>query len=187
MNTTPASTAADERRAAALALVAQGRVAEAERAFGELLRDQPDDADALNFLAICAHGRGQADAALELLGRAQAEHPADTTTLTNLGVLHRGSHRLTAPVACEDGCRLRLLAVERADRDYGTADLSLAVRGLTASASRPDVATAFPGYGPNHGFLSTFPISPGTHQVCIYAIDRGLGENRLITCRTVTA
>jgi hypothetical protein len=61
------------------------------------------------------------------------------------------------------------------------------VRGLTASASRPDVAAAFPGYGPNHGFLSTFPISPGTHQVCIYAIDRGLGENRLISCRTVTA
>ena len=56
--------------------------------------DEPDDADALNFLAICAHGRGEADAALELLGRAQAEHPADTTTLTNLGVLHRERGRL---------------------------------------------------------------------------------------------
>lgn len=94
MNTTPASTAADERRAAAFALVAQGRAAEAERAFGELLRERPDDADALNFLAICAHGRGQADAAIELLGRAHAAHPQDATTLTNLGVLHRERGRL---------------------------------------------------------------------------------------------
>jgi hypothetical protein len=62
-----------------------------------------------------------------------------------------------------------------------------AVNGLTADVSRPDVASAFPGYGVNHGYSATFPISPGTHQVCIYAIDRGLGENRLLACRTVTA
>ena len=49
-------------------------------------------------------------------------------------------------------------------------------RAITADGSRPDVAAAFPGYGANHGFAATFPIAPGTHQVCIYAIDQGLGE-----------
>jgi hypothetical protein len=60
-------------------------------------------------------------------------------------------------------------------------------REIIASGSRPDVAAAYPGYGANHGFSTSFAISPGTHQVCIYAIDRGLGENRLLQCRTVTA
>ena len=107
MTTTSGTTAADERRATALAFVAQGRVAEAERAFGELLREHADDVDALNFLAICAHGRGQADAALELLGRAHAAHPGDTTTLTNLGVLQRELGRLEeAQAALAEAVRL---------------------------------------------------------------------------------
>jgi aspartate beta-hydroxylase len=94
MNTTSLPTGNADRRTAALALVAQGRVAEAERAFADLLRDLPEDADALNFLAICAHGRGRADEALELLARARAAHPEDSTTLTNLGVLQRELGRL---------------------------------------------------------------------------------------------
>jgi hypothetical protein len=60
-------------------------------------------------------------------------------------------------------------------------------REIIANGARPDVATAYPGYGANHGFTTSFAISPGTHQVCIYAIDQGLGDNRLLACRTVTA
>jgi hypothetical protein len=60
-------------------------------------------------------------------------------------------------------------------------------RAITANASRPDLAAAFPAYGPSHGFSASFGVGPGTHQVCIYAIDEGLGENRLLACRTVTA
>lgn len=82
------------RRAAALALADQGRAADAERAFTELLRDAPTDADALNFLAICTHGRGDAGEAQALLERARVAHPDDPTTLTNLGVLHREHGRL---------------------------------------------------------------------------------------------
>ena len=82
------------RRDAAHALADQGRTLEAERAFAELLRDVPDDADALNFLAVCAHGRGRTDEALDLLARARKAHPDDATTLTNLGVLYREQNRL---------------------------------------------------------------------------------------------
>lgn len=82
------------RRAAARALAGQGRLLEAERAFGDLLREAPDDVDALNFLAVCAHGRGRAEEALELLMRARRADPADAATLVNLGALLRERNRL---------------------------------------------------------------------------------------------
>ncbi len=58
---------------------------------------------------------------------------------------------------------------------------------ITANVSRPDVGIVYPDYGPNHGFATSRSISPGTHQVCIYAINQGAGSNRLLACRTVTA
>lgn len=63
-----------------------GHVLRAEEAFLGILRDAPDEADALNFVAICAHERGQFPQALALLERARHARPDDPTTLTNLGV-----------------------------------------------------------------------------------------------------
>jgi len=60
-------------------------------------------------------------------------------------------------------------------------------RAVRADRPRSDIGAVFPAYGPDHGFAASFAIPPGTHQVCIYAIDQGLGENRLLACRTVTA
>jgi len=74
---------------AAFALARQGRMLEAERAVAELVRDLPDDVEALNFLAVCAHGRGRADEALDLLTRARRAQPDDAATLVNLGALQR--------------------------------------------------------------------------------------------------
>lgn len=82
------------RRRDARALAEGGRIDEAEQAFGRLLRDAPDDVDALNFLALCAHGRGRGDAALNLLERARNAHADDAVTLGNLGVLYRECGRL---------------------------------------------------------------------------------------------
>ena len=94
------------RRAAALALIEQGHLAEAERAFSGLLRDAPTDLDALNFLAIRAHADGRADEALDLLTRACAAKPGDATTLTNLGALHREHGRIEqAVIAFEEAVR----------------------------------------------------------------------------------
>ena len=58
-------------------------------------------------------------------------------------------------------------------------------RAFTADGDRPDVGAAFPDYGARHGFGATFAIPGGQQQVCVYAIDKGLGENRLLACRTV--
>jgi hypothetical protein len=61
--------------------------------------------------------------------------------------------------------------------------------GLNAAADKPrdDVAAAYPGYGPNHGFSETITTTPGQHTVCAYAINSGAGPgNTGLACRTVT-
>lgn len=55
-----------------------------------------------------------------------------------------------------------------------------------ADQPRPDVAAAFPGYGPNHGFSFTVPASPGAHTVCAYGINSvGTGSNVALACQSV--
>ena len=55
------------------------------------------------------------------------------------------------------------------------------------SASRADVAKAFPGYGPNHGFVATLGgIVPGPHTVCAYGINVGPGSSNQLGCGQVT-
>jgi SpoIID/LytB domain protein len=57
---------------------------------------------------------------------------------------------------------------------------------LRADGSRPDVGSAHPGAGDLHGFSTAVGAAPGTHEVCVYAINvlRG-GVNPLLGCRTV--
>lgn len=57
---------------------------------------------------------------------------------------------------------------------------------LRADADRPDVAAAYPGYGPAHGFSFQRTLAPGRHTVCVYAINLGQGSgNPLLGCRSV--
>lgn len=59
---------------------------------------------------------------------------------------------------------------------------------LTANQSRPDVNEAFPLFkGAQHGFSALLVAPPGTHRVCIYAINvTGTGSNKELACQTVT-
>lgn len=58
---------------------------------------------------------------------------------------------------------------------------------IPANISRPDVAAALPGYGPNHGFWATIPsLEAGQHTVCAYGITTGGGSgNSVLGCKTV--
>lgn len=56
---------------------------------------------------------------------------------------------------------------------------------VSASANRPDIAVAFPGYGDRHGFQTTVPTGDGPVQVCAYGIGVGAGGNSLLGCRVV--
>ena len=55
-----------------------------------------------------------------------------------------------------------------------------------ASARRPDVEAAHPGFGTHRGWQATFYIPAGSRQVCAYGINLGLGVNNLIGCRSVS-
>ena len=57
-----------------------------------------------------------------------------------------------------------------------------------ASATRNDVAAAYPGYSPDKGMrLLLPPLAHGTRRVCLYAINAGAGDrNPEIGCRDVT-
>lgn len=58
-------------------------------------------------------------------------------------------------------------------------------RHLYANLSRPDVAAAFPGYGPSHGFSGMVPASAGSHTVCVTASNVGPGSHTPLGCRVV--
>ena len=55
----------------------------------------------------------------------------------------------------------------------------------TANASNVGSELQFPGSGSNHGFGGTISVAPGSHRVCAYAVNQGLGENLLLGCRDV--
>ena len=59
-------------------------------------------------------------------------------------------------------------------------------RHHTAYVNRPDVGEAYPAYGPDHGFLPSRPVGPGTHTVCVTASNVGAGTHTPLGCRTVT-
>ena len=55
-----------------------------------------------------------------------------------------------------------------------------------ADRNRADVALAYPGYGPSHGFTTDVKVGVGTSNICIYGINIAGGDNRLIGCKTVS-
>lgn len=91
--------------------------------------------------------------------------------------------------ALPDG-RIRLIGWTVDPDTVAPTDVHVYVDGVghnlgAADDHRPDIAAAFPGYGAAHGLATTlngFP--PGPHQVCVFAINRGTGANRLLQCPT---
>lgn len=60
-----------------------------------------------------------------------------------------------------------------------------ASQSFVANLSRPDLDATF-HRGSQHGFSATVPATPGTWQVCVYAINDWVGgSNALISCRSV--
>ena len=56
----------------------------------------------------------------------------------------------------------------------------------SANQSRPDVGAVYSGYGNSHGLDISVPsLSAGRHNVCVYAINVGVGSHVQLGCRTV--
>jgi len=77
-------------------LLREGRVAEAERAFLDVLATQPEQVEALRFLAKAAMARGDIGAAIEWLNRTAAIDRNDIGVLMELGVAYRIADRFDA-------------------------------------------------------------------------------------------
>ncbi len=55
---------------------------------------------------------------------------------------------------------------------------------IWADQPRPDVDAVY-HLGPNHGFSTLVPASPGPHTVCTFSLSVGPGNNTLLDCRAV--
>jgi tetratricopeptide (TPR) repeat protein len=71
----------------ATALHRAGRLADAARVYEQVLRDDPQQPDALHLLGLVAHQRGDLPAAEPLIRQALARRPDDPTFLNSLGVV----------------------------------------------------------------------------------------------------
>ncbi|MET0830432.1 MAG: hypothetical protein ABWY26_12970 [Microbacterium sp.] len=60
-------------------------------------------------------------------------------------------------------------------------------KAIVADKSRPDVESAYPGFGASHGFAEQLSLPSGQSDVCAYAINTGAGGNTFLGCKTVTA
>ena len=58
-------------------------------------------------------------------------------------------------------------------------------KAVQAQLSRPDIGRLYPAYGSAHGFDETIPASPGSHSVCVYGMNTGLGSTTVLKCTTV--
>lgn len=56
---------------------------------------------------------------------------------------------------------------------------------ITANQTRADVAAVYPNRGAEHGFTFTSAQDPGSHAICVYAINADPGTNAVLTCQTI--
>ena len=77
------------------------------------------------------------------------------------------------------------------DSNTGAVPLHVYVDGrltvLSANGSRPDVPSQWPAAGTSNGFSGSVQVNPGTHDVCIYAIDLDISSKyAALGCRAIT-
>ena len=88
-------------------LLRQGRVAEAERAFAAILDRDPENTQALNFIALAALRDGDLQSALALVERARLRDETDPLTLYNHGrILDAASRHVEAIAAYRAALRV---------------------------------------------------------------------------------
>ncbi len=72
----------------------QGRLAEAEALYREVLAGDSRQFDALHMLGVIAHQTGKHEDAVQLITRALQRNPADAAAHCNLGTAYRALNRL---------------------------------------------------------------------------------------------
>jgi tetratricopeptide (TPR) repeat protein len=130
-----------------------GRLAEAEACYRQVLAAQPDQADALHLLGVIAHQVGRHDAAVELIGQAIKRDGQNPIYFSNLGVVLKDQGKLDeAMIAYRQAIRLKPDYAEAHSNlgyalwDQGKLDEAVAAC-RQAIRSNPDLAEAHSNLG----------------------------------------
>ncbi len=76
-----------------IALQREGRLADAERRYREILKRRPDDPGALHYLGLLNYQRGSLDAAEDLIGRSLKLSPGRADAWSDLGAVKLKAHK----------------------------------------------------------------------------------------------
>ncbi len=130
-----------------------GRVQEAENIYRQVLREQPDNVDALHLLGIIAHQTGRSDDAAVLIRKAVAVKPDYAEAHYHLGLALEGQGKLADAVAA-----YRRVLELKPDNAHAHNNLGIALMGQgrpadavaafgKALALKPDLAEAHNNLG----------------------------------------
>jgi tetratricopeptide (TPR) repeat protein len=122
-------TKAEQTFTQALALHQRGQLGEAERLYRQVLKQHPDNLDALNLLGVLALQTGRNEEAIDLIGRALARNDRVADFHNNIAEAYRRSGRLDAAAA--HFAKAAELPIARPSRSNPTA-----LRSTAISASR---------------------------------------------------
>ena len=92
----------DQAYTNAIALLQNGRVADAEAIFRDLLKIQPEHPELLHFLGLCRHRLGDRLSAEPLIKAAIRRNPQNAIFHFNLGILLQELNRLDEALTCYD-------------------------------------------------------------------------------------
>jgi tetratricopeptide (TPR) repeat protein len=109
----------------------RGRLAEAARLYGNVLRAQPDHPDALHLLGVALHQQGDHRQAAECIGRAVTLNPGNAVYHANLAEAYRALGNLDRAAEC---CRIALRLQPRSPEAANNLGLVLLAQGKTDEA-----------------------------------------------------
>lgn len=157
-----------------MALLGQGRMAEAEAIFRGLLRQNPADADALYHLGLLMIATGKAERGADLIGRSIRLNPGFAPAYCNRGAALAALKRPAEALACYD--KAVALQPGFADAHYNRGIL-LGEIGRTEDAVRAFEAalSAQPAFPDALNGLGNLLNGMGRHQDALIRLDAAIG------------
>ncbi len=164
-----------DRLRTAIAVHQQGRLAEAEQLYRDLLRRAPEQSDALHFLGVIETQRGHNDAGLALMDRAIAANPRNVAALYNRANLLRDLGRHKDAVAGYDAALAIRPGNAPALNNRGTA-LQMLGRYEDAASSYERALAVNPNYADAHSNRGNVLALLGRFADALASYDRALAS-----------
>ena len=164
----------------------QGRLAEAEALYAEILAERPDHFDALQMLGVLKLAKGQPAEALRLVSAAMALRKPSPQILLNHGMILHALERSEEALASFDAALKQKSKFAEAHNNRGAvlAALGRDEEALDcfkkALALKPDYADAHYNRGSSLRVL-------GQHDEALTSLDRALALTPIMSRRTTTA